>query len=107
MVNLFNVSETGCAIFIDDASLDLGRIYSLRTEGIELLLAEVVWIKDRYAGLVFAEPLYPAVAENLARMFPVVTKSPSFENADLRVEMARQAVRENTRHFDLPLRSIW
>lgn len=77
---LFDISEFGCAIFAPDAHLKIGRIYTLKTPGVELIGATMAWSKDHHAGLEFIEPLHPSVAKHLVKMFPATMESPFLPN---------------------------
>ncbi|MFW5634350.1 MAG: PilZ domain-containing protein [Erythrobacter sp.] len=63
-----NISETGCLFRAERAQrLEPGRHYSLRLEGLEMQVVCAAWSEDGHAGLELAEPLHPAVVDDLVR----------------------------------------
>ncbi|AOL24582.1 PilZ domain-containing protein [Erythrobacter litoralis] len=63
-----NISETGCLFGCDGAAGPTpGAHYSLRIEGLEVQVVCAAWSEDGHAGLELAEPLHPAVVDDLVR----------------------------------------
>src|SRR4051812_41976359 len=51
-------------------SLAIGETVALRPQGLQLRTATVVWCSAPSAGLLFENPLHPAVLDNLCRLNP-------------------------------------
>jgi hypothetical protein len=100
--HLFNISQYGCALLTENTCLREGAIYSLKTEGVELLVGRVVWARNLWAGLEFTQPLHPAVADHLATKDG--TNIPEYGGDDLLHEMVRHETRQPLRPFDPPAR---
>lgn len=100
--NLFNLSEHGCALFVHNVALREGGIYSIKTEGVELLTGRVAWVRRHYAGLEFTHPLHPAVAESLATRYARANDIREPDNDDLLVEIVRHETKGARRLFDPP-----
>jgi hypothetical protein len=62
-----NISETGCLVLMNDCSrVEVGRVYCLKLEGLELLNAWAVWVRQSQIGFAFDARLHPAVVKHRA-----------------------------------------
>ena len=69
-VAVSDLSVTGCKIDAIYLSLTAGEHVMLRPEGLQALSATVVWCSGPSAGLLFENPLHPAVLDNLCQLHP-------------------------------------
>ena len=69
-VAVSDLSVTGCKIEAIYLSLTAGEHVMLRLEGLQALPATVVWCSGPSAGLLFENPLHPAVLDNLCQQHP-------------------------------------
>jgi hypothetical protein len=64
-VRVFDFSPTGCKVELIERPND-GENVLVKFDGLEVLQAEVCWIKSKTAGLKFERPIHPAVFDLLA-----------------------------------------
>src|ERR1700742_3353548 len=69
-VAVSDLSTTGCKIDAVYLSMSSGEHVTIRPEGLQVLPAKVVWCSGPSAGLLFENPLHPAVLDNLCRLHP-------------------------------------
>jgi hypothetical protein len=69
-VTVSNLSTIGCKVEAIYLSLIAGEHVLIRPEGLQSLPAKVVWCSGPSAGLLFDQPLHPAVLDNLCRQHP-------------------------------------
>jgi hypothetical protein len=100
--SLFDISEFGCAVRVFKVGLEIGRIYSLKTNGVELLTAKVIWVRNSFAGLEFLPALHPAVAEHLARSSAGKKVGMLRADDELLTEIVRERAAGIRRAFDPP-----
>ena len=67
-----DLSVTGCAVHATIHPLKPGSAYGLKISGLETLGSTAAWSDGKSAGLLFENPLHPAVADHLARLHPPV-----------------------------------
>ena len=69
-----DLSVNGCAIVATGHPLRPGSTYGLKINGIETLGSTAAWAVGQSAGLAFASPLHPAVADHIAMLHPPMTE---------------------------------
>lgn len=63
-----NLSESGCLLlFQNKPPLVVSRFYCIKFDGVEMLGAYAIWIRESAAGFLFASRLHPAIVEHTAR----------------------------------------
>ncbi|MFO6447116.1 PilZ domain-containing protein [Erythrobacter sp. NE805] len=63
---IVDISEEGCRIeTASGREIDRHRLHTVKITGLEAIPAYVSWSRESSAGLTFAEPLHPAVVQNL------------------------------------------
>jgi hypothetical protein len=62
---VLDISLGGCMVDARSWSIRPGEQISVRLPGLGYQSAEVVWIEDQRAGIVFEEPLYEPTLEHL------------------------------------------
>jgi hypothetical protein len=63
-VRIFDLSPTGCKVETVERP-KVGESVTIKFEGLEALVAEVVWVEEFIVGLRFERPLHPAVFDLL------------------------------------------
>lgn len=67
---MLDISPTGCLMIVQ-SRLTVGECITVQPQGLEEIPSYVRWCKEGRAGLEFARPLHPSVADHLARMIIV------------------------------------
>lgn len=65
---VLDISLGGCMVDARAWSIRPGEPISIKLPGLGYQAAELVWIEDERAGIVFEEPLYEPTLEHLARL---------------------------------------
>jgi hypothetical protein len=67
-VRVFDLSPTGCKVELIERPNDREHVL-VKFDGLEILEAEVCWIKRKTAGLRFERPIHPAVFDLMVERF--------------------------------------
>ncbi|QIG54467.1 PilZ domain-containing protein [Altererythrobacter sp. BO-6] len=65
---VLDISLGGCMVDAGAWSIRPGELLSVKLPGLGFQPAELVWIEDQRAGIVFEEPLYEPTLEHLAAL---------------------------------------
>ncbi len=65
---VLDISLGGCMVDARAWSIRPGESLSIKLPGLGYQPAELVWIEDERAGIVFEEPLYEPTLEHLSRL---------------------------------------
>lgn len=76
-----DLSVSGCAIVATGHPLRPGSAYGLKINGLETLGSTATWTAGQSAGLVFENPLHPAVADHLVLLHPRPREELAIEHA--------------------------
>ena len=81
-LEIIDLSVGGCAVRSNGHPLAIGSAYGLKINGLEMLGSTATWTAGQTAGLVFENPLHPAVADHIALLHPRPAAEPATREAD-------------------------
>lgn len=99
-VVLIDLNASGCCLFSRVNMLSVGGKVTIHPEGLAPIKATVRWQTGSLAGLGFESPLYPAVADHLARTHPWRLSESAKTALDRKVDMPPAVVGELMRMLD-------
>ena len=99
-VALIDLNASGCCLFSRANMLSVGGKVTIHPEGLAPIKATVQWQAGSLAGVRFESPLYPAVADHLARTHPWRLSETAKGGLDREVAMPAVVVGELTRMLD-------